>query len=189
MTPSNFGKVRASACVAALLAAAASCAPSAGEPRAPTPSTASQQIVAQASTASGDVSLPVDPAVQPVSATNPGPEAAEVLAKCHIGDQIPIDRVTGMGKVSAASELDRYVPLTGREPQLRESGPAWVVTIDAAVPQPGSSETWIDPTCVVTGGDSGYFATGLVEDAVTGKAIPAEAPARSPEVRVPPLAP
>lgn len=112
-----------------------------------------------------------------------------MLAKCNVGVQILLDRVTGMGKVPMASDLARYVPLTGREPQLKEAGAAWVVTIHADLPQPGSTELWTDPTCVVTESEAGYYATGPVTDLATGKTTLPEKPASQPEFRVPPLAP
>lgn len=133
--------------------------------------------------------LPIDQSILPVSAADPGQEAAKVLAKCNIGEQIPLDKVTGMGKVPSASDLGDYVPLTGREPQLKEAGPAWVVTISADLPQPGSTELWSNPTCVVTDGEAGYYATGPVTDLATGKTTFPEKPASQPELRVPPLAP
>ena len=132
---------------------------------------------------------PIDESVAAVSASKPRDEAAKVLAKCNIGEHIPLERVTGMGKIPSAGDLARYVPLTGRERQLKESGPAWVVTIDAEVPQPGSTELWINPTCVVTDGDAGWYATGPVTDLSTGKTMLPEKPARPPEFRVPPLVP
>jgi hypothetical protein len=131
----------------------------------------------------------IDESIPAVSASEPGKEASEILEKCNIGDQIPLARVTGMGKVRAASDLARYVPLTGREPQLRESGAAWVVTVGADIPQPGSTEVWSDPTCVVTDSEAGYFATGPVTDLATGEVMLPEKPARQPELRVPPLKP
>ena len=68
-----------------------------------------------------------------------------------------MDEVAGMGKVAAAKDLTRYVPLTGREPQLKEFGPAWVVTVHANMRQPASSELWIDPD--LRGHSNRYLAT------------------------------
>lgn len=154
------------------------------------PSTAgSSPIVVPQTARPTSPALPVDGSITPVSASNPGEEAAKVLTKCNIGDQIELGKVTGMGKIPQASDLARYVPLTGREPQLKEAGAAWIVTISAELPQPGSTEHWINPTCVVTDGDVGYFATGPVKDVATGKTVPPEKPAVSPEFLVPQLAP
>lgn len=132
---------------------------------------------------------PIDRSIAPISASQPGEEAEDILAACNIGDQIPIAKVTGMGKIPSASELRRYVPLTGREPQLKEAGPAWVITIHADVPQPGSPELWTDPTCVVTADEAGYYATGPVTDLTTGELLQPEQPKDPPSFRVPPLAP
>ena len=127
--------------------------------------------------------------VQAVSATRPTAGAEDAMAKCHIGDMIPIEKVTGMGQIAAAKDLIHYLPLTGREPQLREEGPAWIIQIQAEVPQPGSTEVWIDPTCVVTQGEFGYFATGPVRDTATGKVLTPEPPVMPPDRTLPPLAP
>jgi hypothetical protein len=124
-----------------------------------------------------------------VSASKPGAAAQAVLGKCNIGDQIELKNVTGMGMIASPKDLPRYVPLTGREPQLVEAGPAWIVTVHAKIPQPGSSELWTDPTCVVTGEESGWFATGVVTDTATGKVTRPEAPVQQPDLSVPPLLP
>jgi hypothetical protein len=142
-----------------------------------------------APTAPDELALPIDASIAAVSATKEGAEAAAVLAKCNIGEQIPLDHVTGMGKIADASKLAVYVPLTGREPQLKETGPAWIVMVADEVRQPGSTEVWTNPTCVVTAGEAGYYATGPVTDLATGKILQPEAPSRAPELRVPPLAP
>ena len=126
-----------------------------------------------------------------VSASDPSAAAKAVFAKCHIGemDMVPLDNVTGMGLIEAAKDLEHYVPLTGREPQLNESGPAWIVTVRYDLPQPGSTELWTDPTCVVTDQEAGWFATGPVTDTATGKVTQPEAPIHPPDRVVPPLAP
>ena len=124
-----------------------------------------------------------------VSASKPSAAAQAVLGKCNIGDQIELKNVTGMGMIASPKDLPRYVPLTGREPQLVEAGPAWIVTVHANIPQPGSSELWTDPTCVVTGEESGWFATGVVTDTATGKVMSPEAPVQRPDLSVPPLLP
>jgi hypothetical protein len=99
-----------------------------------------------------------------------------------------MEEVAGMGKVPAAKDLTTFVPLTGREPQLKEPGPAWVVQIHGDVLQRGG-EIWTDPTCVVTMNDSGYYATGPVKSTATGRVVMPEAPANAPTRGLPPLAP
>lgn len=124
-----------------------------------------------------------------VSASKPGAAAQAVLDKCGIGDQIELSQVTGMGMIALPKDLAHYVPLTGREPQLAESGPAWIVTVHADSPQPGGSEVWTDPTCVVTGEESGWWATGPVTDTATGMVKQPKAPVQRPDRSIPPLAP
>lgn len=123
-----------------------------------------------------------------VSASTPTAQAAEVLASCQIGDMIPIAMVSGMAELQNAGDLPRYVPLTGREPQLKASGSVWVVQVRGDVQQRGN-EIWTDPTCIVTSDDSGYFATGPVTNTVTGKAVQPEAPQTPPDRALPSLAP
>jgi hypothetical protein len=126
--------------------------------------------------------------VAPVSGSQPSAGAADAFAKCHIGDMILISRVTAMGQIASAKNLARYIPLSGREPQLKEDGPAWVIQIRGDVPQPGG-EVWTDPTCVVTQGEFGWFATGLVRDTATGKVLISKLPVSVPDATLPPLAP
>ena len=135
------------------------------------------------------IETPLPGDVRAVSASNPSAGALDAMAKCHIGDMIPIAKVTGMGQIASATDLYRYIPLTGREPQLREEGPAWIIQVHAELPQPGSNEVWIDPTCVVTQDDFGYFATGPVRNAATGALFTPEAPAIPPDRKLPALAP
>lgn len=176
------------ACILASVALVA-CSRGPGAPTSPDASTTAQAAFSVSPTVDPTPALAVDTSIEPVSASKPGAEAAAVLARCNVGEQISIGKVTGMGKIPSASDLVRYVPLTGREPQLKETGPAWIVTVAAELPQPGSTELWINPTCVVTDSDAGYFATGPVEDLATGKTMTPEEPATPPDLRVPPLAP
>jgi hypothetical protein len=131
--------------------------------------------------------LPLGP-VAPISASNPGSAAQAVLDKCHVGDMIPLTQVSAMGQISSAKDLVHYVPLTGREPQLKENGPAWVIQIHGDVQELGS-EIWTNPTCVVTAQDAGYYATGPVRNTVTGKVVLPEPPANPPDLSLPALAP
>ncbi|HEY3523230.1 MAG TPA: hypothetical protein VGK63_05975 [Candidatus Limnocylindrales bacterium] len=72
---------------------------------------------------------PIDRSLPPVSRSHPTPAAAATLRACHIGDQLLLTQVTGMAEIDHASNLPRYVPLSGREPQLADPGPAWVITV------------------------------------------------------------
>jgi len=70
-----------------------------------------------------------DGGLTPVSISNPSAGAKDALARCHIGDQYAIEQVASMGQVPLAKDLPHYVPLTGREPQLSDNGPAWVIRL------------------------------------------------------------
>ena len=135
------------------------------------------------------------PTLVAVSASHPSAEAAAVFALCRVGEWIPLDEVAGMAKLPAATDLARYVPLTGREPLLEEPGPLWVIQIHGdltqlggASPSPGG-EIWTNPICFVATSDSGLLATGPVTDPITGKTRQPEPPAVAPDRQLPPLAP
>jgi hypothetical protein len=136
------------------------------------------------------VPIPTSPSgdLPPVSISHPSAGAKDAFAKCHIGDMILIEKVAGMAQVPSAKDVVRYVPLTGREPQLKEDGPAWVIQIKGEVQQRGS-EIWIDPTCVVTAGDFGFYATGPVKNTSTGDVMTPEEPSTPPDRTLPPLVP
>jgi hypothetical protein len=127
------------------------------------------------------------PGLVAVSASHPSAEAAAVFATCRIGEFIPISEVAGMAKLPAASDLTHYVPLTGREPELKEPGPLWVIQIKGDVPQ--RLEIWTNPICFVTNSDFGYMGTGPITNPATGKTTQPEAPAVAPDRSLPPLAP
>ena len=126
-----------------------------------------------------------------ISLSNHTAEDQAVLDGCHVGDHdlVPIANVTGMGKIASPKDLSRYVPLTGREPQLLDDGPAWIVTTHMNLAQPGGDEVWTDPTCVATRNELGWYATGPVTIASTGSARSPEPPKTPPDLIVPPLAP
>ena len=124
-----------------------------------------------------------------ISASHPFREAAGVFATCQVGGDSPvsIQMVAGMAKLPEVADLPHYVPLTGREPQLEEPGPVWVIRIVGDVTQ-RYLEIWTDPTCIVTNADFGWFATGRITDPKTGKTFEPESPALAPDRTLPPLA-
>ena len=140
---------------------------------------------ATASTAAIPTLLTSD--LSPVSVANPNHGAMDAFVKCHIGDQFSVDQVGGMGQVPSAKDLLHFVPLTGREPQLEEDGPAWVIRFHGDIPE--GAEVWTDPTCVVTAGDTGFYATGPVKDLNTGAVRQPEPPPTAPDKTLPPLVP
>lgn len=134
------------------------------------------------------MSSTLEPTISPISISNPSPGAKDAFEKCHIGDMIPIEKVAGMGQVPSAKDLLHYVPLTGREPQLQEESPAWVIQITGELRQRGN-EIWIDPTCIVTANDLGFYATGPVRSMETGQVLEPEPPSKRPDRSLPPLVP
>ena len=126
--------------------------------------------------------------ISPVSISNPNRGAKDAFEKCHIGDMIPIEMVAGMGQVALAKDLLHYVPLTGREPPSQEESPAWVIQIQGEVQQRGN-EIWIDPTCIVTANDFGFYATGPVANTQTGEVLEPEPPSKPRDRTLPPLVP
>ena len=125
-----------------------------------------------------------------VSGSQPSPEARDVLARCHIGagEPVAMSQVTGMAQLASGSELTHFVPLTGREPELADTNPVWVVQIRADLQEPGG-EIWVDPVCVATTTRAGYFATGPVRNAASGVEISPEKPVTPPDRALPPLQP
>lgn len=136
------------------------------------------------------VSLPVAADVEPVSRSDPDPDAKEAFAKCQIGEGLPVtmEMVSGMGRVASGPAVLRFIPLTGREPELSTSDPVWVVQVRGDVLQMGG-EVWTNPTCIVTSERSGYYATGPVRNLKTGETLLPEQPAKPPDLSLPPLAP
>lgn len=170
-----------------VMASAAACA------RTGHPVTEASSVPSQTPIATYTATARTEPApgeLVPISASNPSVEAAAVFQKCHVGatDMFSVEQVIGMGEIPSATELVHYVPLTGREPQLADPGPFWVVQLDADVTQPGG-EVWTDPTCVVTTKDFGFFATGPVKNASTGAVYTPLPPAVAPDRTLPPLVP
>jgi hypothetical protein len=116
------------------------------------------------------------------SVLRPTPEQAEVLVKCQVGDGMPIDpkQVIGMAELADGAEITHFVPLSGREPQLKDPDPVWVVQVSGEIPQLGG-EVWVDPTCVVTRDVFGYFATGPVRNPDSGEQTSPEPPRDAPD--------
>ena len=132
--------------------------------------------------------LPVPIDVRAVSLANPGAEATSVMAKCQIGSVIPTSEVVGMGKIDSVKDVVRFINLTGREPQLNDEGPAWIVQIKGDLHQP-TGQIWTDPTCVVTTGDFGWYGTGAVTDVTTGKVTQPLPVSVAPDLGLPQLVP
>lgn len=140
----------------------------------------------------GTAIVEVEPAtatsIEPVSLSHPSPEAAAALRICQV-DTIGPDMVSGMGRIPHARDAVRYAPLTGLEPEIQTDAPGWIVTFNGEVPMPKSGEIWIDPTCIVVGGDGGMYATGPVENTSTHLAVTPLPAKKQPDLALPPLQP
>jgi hypothetical protein len=151
---------------------------------APTPSAGAPTATATDSV--GYNGKPVDKSIAPISRSDPSPAAKQAMDACQIDAES--DAVAGAGLVPSANRVREYAGLTGREPELATSNPAWVFQISGPVPQLLAGETWLDPICVVVDGTPSWFATGEVllgnGATVTPLPIPME-----PIYALPPLAP
>lgn len=155
--------------------------PATDTPPPPTPSPSPAAVGGETPTADGTIAA--------VSASNPSAEAADAMARCQVGESIPLTMVAAMGRVPSARDVPRYVPLTGKEPEIQTDAPAWVIQLSGDIPMPQSGEVWRDPVCVVVAGGSGYYATGPVTNTATGEVMTPTGPAVPPDLKLPPLAP
>jgi hypothetical protein len=137
--------------------------------------------------ASPSHSLPVDTSIEAVSASRPSSAAAEAMKVCDV-DALGIDAIAGMGLIDSATRAISYAPLTGLEPELATSKPAWMIQWKGNIPQLRSNETWVDPVCIVIDGYGGFYATGPV--VLPDGSLYTPAPVtRPPEYSLPSLAP
>ena len=98
----------------------------------------------------------------PVSISNPSEGARDAFAKCHVGDQYPIESVAGMAQVPSARDLFHYVPLTGREREFKVDRPAWVIQFHGDLPDRFGLMT--DPVCIVMADTFGFYGVGDSKD-------------------------
>jgi len=94
-----------------------------------------------------------------------------------------------MGRIGHARDAVRYVPLTGREPEIASVAPAWIITFEGALPMPKSGDVWMDPICIVVGGTGGYYATGPVQIQSSGVTVTPLPAGEAPSLALPPLLP
>ena len=141
----------------------------------------------------GSSALPVDPAIQPVSVSNPPAAAARTFEVCLVNELVArngIGVIAGIGRIDHASDAIHYARLTRREPELQTDKPAWLVQFRGDIRLPGGGRAFVDPTCIVVeGGDGGFFATGGVRDPASGNASTPLPDAVSPDRALPPPMP
>ena len=130
---------------------------------------------------------PVDPSIQPVSRSSPGPDAQAALDACNV-DSLGDGTIAGMGLVPEANQVRNYAPLTGREPELQSAAPAWMIQFSGDIPQLLAGEVWRDPICVVIDGSPGWYATGDVIVS-SGAVVSPEPVAKPPIYSLPSLVP
>jgi hypothetical protein len=128
---------------------------------------------------------PVDASLVPVSRSDPGPEAAAVLALCEAAGFDP-SGIGGMAMLPSARDLPTYVRLTGQEPEIHLDRPAWVAAYSGRMTLPRGLGWADDPTCVVIDGGRFVFLTG---DHGRGDVTIAALDVPRPELALPPLAP
>lgn len=130
---------------------------------------------------------PIDESIEAVSASRPSDEAATAMELCGVA-HIGTENIVGMGRIMRAQDAWHYVPLTGREPELQTSSPAWIITFRGEVNMPRGQEVWLEPTCMVIDGQPGFYATGpvILPSGAVATPLPATA---APDRRLPPLAP
>jgi hypothetical protein len=108
--------------------------------------------------------LPVDPALTPVSRSNPGPEAKAALELCVRPDELAL--VVGMALLPSAREVGRYMLSNGKEPELQDDAPVWLVQLEGPVTY--RFGTVFHPTCMVKKGEPTLFmAYGGSQDGAT----------------------
>jgi hypothetical protein len=135
-------------------------------------------------------SRPLDPAIEAVSKSNPGPAAQRAMDLCGVKGY-GIGTVGGMGLIPDARRVPDYVPLSGREPELAVDKPAWVIAFEGwltMVTRTRSPITEVqDPVCVVIDGAPFMFLTGASRagDVI----VPPPPSSHEPTYALPPLAP
>jgi hypothetical protein len=139
--------------------------------------------------------------IAPVSISHPSAGAKAAFHKCLVGDiggsgMYAYDLVAGMGQIPSASDLYRYIPLTGREPELKRHDPVWVIQFTGdfpmrggASPGPAHDEIWIDPACIVMSDTSGFYGVGPTRMDGSSVVTTPEPPRVPPDRKLPPLIP
>lgn len=128
---------------------------------------------------------PIDPAITPVSVSDPFSAAGRALRDCLADQYLGPIAITGIGRIPHARDAVRYVPLTGLEPEIQTDDPAWIITYSGEVPMLKGGEDWIDPTCIVVAGHGGFYATGPVRNLGSGVVTAPVPPLVEPDLVLP----
>ena len=87
------------------------------------------------------------------------------------------NQVEGIGILSDTSLLPHYLPLTGREPEIKRGGPVFAVLFSGTITLPvragGAAFVKVDhASCVLLDGSPGWWTTGPWVDSVGRRGTP-----------------
>jgi len=123
----------------------------------------------------------LDGDVAPVSLSSATGLAADGIEACGVRKYA--DQIRGIGVLEHATMLPRYVPLTGREPEIKSDSPAFVVLFEGTLRLPlrggPGAPTYQDiqgATCTFSDGMPIWYMTGPWEDSLGNKGTPEPAP-------------
>lgn len=130
----------------------------------------------------------LEPTPEAVSASDP--EVRRVLESCEVFESyVGIDKVAGVGYLEHASDAPHYVPVDPNNVEIQTDDPAWVVAFRGEIPRfKYRGETWVDPICIVVGGQATFLGVGARLLADGGMITPAPL-ALVPDRQLLPLAP
>jgi hypothetical protein len=101
---------------------------------------------------------PVDRSLVAVSLSHLTAEEQSALDACNVGSfDFSVDKISGIARIPHATDVTRYVPLTGREPELKTDEAVWVIAFSGDLRVPRRTVTARDPVCVVVGGEGVLF--------------------------------
>jgi hypothetical protein len=104
--------------------------------------------------------LPVDLSLTPVSRSQPGDEAAAVLARCLADGNL--DAVAGMAQLPG-NRVREFMLTNGKEPELQSDQLVWAVQLQGPIAAIVGPDIF-DPLCVVIGDQRLMFAPYAVAD-------------------------
>jgi hypothetical protein len=146
---------------------------------------------APGSAPSAGSSFAVDSRVEPISLANPPAAAATAFEICRVGDWVARygpEVISGAGRIDRARDAVRYVPLTGREPEIQTDDPAWIIQFRGEI-RVDWSLVFTDPVCIVVDGTGGFHGTGPVRVVGTDAVITPQPVAFLPDLALPPPLP
>jgi hypothetical protein len=113
------------------------------------------------------------------------------MAACGSAEETSV-QLSRMAQVGTLADIGAYAPLPTSAPQISAhlSDAGWVLAFTGEWPQLNTGESWIDPMCVVVGGDPVLYAVGPRRDLRSGRITRGYfAAASAPTLALPTLAP